>query len=174
MLFLFLLFPRRSWARWIGLVGILELGGSSLEALERRANTTLALPQQPPRLGYKLVDSFPGVTFVNPVTIASPPGETNRLFIVEKGGQIAVITNLAKPNRSVFLDLIPRGLMTGSESGALGLSFHPGYATNGFFFVFYSLSNHLTDDGRGLHQRLSRFQAIPPGTDEALPIPGAS
>ena len=136
--------------------------GVSATALERRPNTTLTLPQQPPRLGYKWVDHFPGITFVNPVTIASAPAETNRLFIVEKGGQIAVITNLAQPTRSVFLDLSPRGLMTGGESGVLGLAFHPGFATNGYFFVYYSLSNYLTADGRGLHQRLSRFQAIPP------------
>jgi glucose/arabinose dehydrogenase/mono/diheme cytochrome c family protein len=165
-MWLFQLFPRLLWTRRFGMVGLLGLMALSADALERRANTSLTLPQQPPRLGYKWVDTFPGVTFANPVTIASPPGETNRLFIVEKGGQIAVVTNLANPRRSVFLDLTRRGLMTGGESGVLGLAFHPGFASNGFFFVFYSLSNHLSEDGRGLHQRLSRFQAIPPTANQ--------
>lgn len=135
---------------------------SLLIGLERRASQTLTLPQELPRQGYKLVDQFPGVAFASPVTIAAPPDETNRLFIVEKGGRIAVITNLAKPDRSVFLDLTPRRLLTGGESGALGLAFHPGFATNGFFFVSYSLSNFTSSEGRGIHQRLARFQAVPP------------
>jgi len=60
------------------------------------------------------------------------PGETNRLFILEKGGDIAVITNLASPTRSVFMSL---PVVADSESGMLGLAFHPGYATNGYFFL---------------------------------------
>lgn len=161
-----LLFKFHRWASTSILLSVFSVilaWPDRVVALERRANTTLTLPQQLPRVGYKLIDQFPGVTFSSPVTIAAPPGETNRLFIVEKGGQIAVITNLAAPNRTVFLDLSPRRLLTGGESGALGLAFHPGFATNGFFFVYYSLSNFTSSDGRGIHQRLARFQAVPPG-----------
>jgi len=69
-----------------------------------------------------------------------------------------VITNLNQPTRTVFLDISDRiayGQPEG-EGGTLGLAFHPGYATNGLFFVYY-LCNTSTADGSGRHDRLSRF-----------------
>ena len=50
--------------------------------------------------GYLLTNAFAGLTFTNPVCLAAPPGENNRLFIAEKKGRIVVITNLAAPTRS--------------------------------------------------------------------------
>src|SRR5258706_9584038 len=96
--------------------------------------------------GYALTNAFPGLVFTNPVCISSPPGETNRLFIVEKRGRIVVITNLTVPTRSIFMDISARvtnsltdfGAGVGEERGLLGLAFHPGYATNGYFYVFYT------------------------------------
>ena len=85
------------------------------------------------------VVAFPGLPAFStrPVCIASPPGETNRLFVCEHGGNIIVITNLAAPNRTVFMNMTTRVDETG-EAGLCGMAFHPGYATNGFFYVFYS------------------------------------
>ena len=134
--------------------------------LQRVPNTSLAnLPPQPPQFGYTLANAFPTVTLSQPVCIASPPQETNRLFILEKTGNIIVITNLAAPTRTVFMSL---PVLSDSESGLLGLAFHPGYATNGCFFVFSS--RDLTDSqGSGRHQVISRFQATPPSANVALP-----
>src|SRR5262245_20659489 len=106
-------------------------------ALQRVPNTTLALPPAPPVYGYQLVpltnNAGSALNFPNIVGITSPPGETNRLFVIEKTGYISVITNLASPNRTVFLDLTGKGLYATSqpygEGGVLGLAFHPGYAT---------------------------------------------
>ena len=134
--------------------------------LQRVANTSLTnLPPQPPQFGYTLANAFPTVTLSQPVCIASPPQETNRLFILEKNGNIIVITNLAAPTRTVFMSL---PVLSDSESGLLGLAFHPGYATNGYFFVFSS--RDLSDSqGSGRHQVISRFQASPPNVNVALP-----
>ena len=96
------------------------------------------LPAQRPRSNYTFIDAFPGLTFQQPLAITHPPGETNRLFIVEKTGRIIVITNLAMPTRSVFLALTTN-LLTSSEQGVLGLAFHPRYAENGRFFVFRTM-----------------------------------
>ncbi len=63
-----------------------------------------------------------------------------RLFIVEQRGQVRIVEAgalLPTP----FLDLGPRLVPARpgfDERGLLGLAFHPGYATNGRFFVFYS------------------------------------
>ncbi|MFL6274422.1 MAG: PQQ-dependent sugar dehydrogenase [Blastocatellia bacterium] len=61
---------------------------------------------------------------------------TNRLFIIEQVGRIRV----AQPGAStttVFLDISSR-VLSGGERGLLGLAFHPQYAINGRFFVYYT------------------------------------
>lgn len=78
--------------------------------------------------------------FTQPVFAASPPGDLQRLFVLELSGKIKIIRNgavLAAP----FLDLGASGLnriVSGGERGLLGLAFHPDYANNGYFFVNYT------------------------------------
>src|SRR4051812_32758868 len=91
---------------------------------------TLDLPSSQPVFGFGLTNAFPGISFDHPVVIASPPGETNRLFIGEKHGRIMVINDLSHPTASVFLDLT-QSTWFSEESGLLGLAFHPNYQENG-------------------------------------------
>jgi glucose/arabinose dehydrogenase len=115
---------------------------------------------------YIPTNAFPSLVFSNPVCITPPPGETNRLFIVEKHGRIIVITNLANPTRTVFMDISGRvSVDTSSESGdvsgeegLLGLAFHPGFSTNGYFYVFYTGQATNGSGTMQLHDILSRFQ----------------
>ncbi len=75
-------------------------------------------------------------TFNFPLLVVSPPGDQNRLFVVEKRGTIRVVqqgSTLAAP----FLDLTNQ-VSTGSEQGLLGLAFHPQYQANGLFVVNYT------------------------------------
>lgn len=134
------------------------------ELWTREANTSLKLPLNPPVFGYAVTNAFPGLSFSQPVAIVSPPGETHRLFVLEKAGNIIVITNLAAPTRTIFMT-VP--VMPDGESGLLGLAFHPGHATNGFFYVF-ATRNFTTTQGRGRHQRLSRFQTAPGNPNQAF------
>jgi glucose/arabinose dehydrogenase len=120
--------------------------------------------------GYDLANAFPGLTFTNPVCLASPPGETSRLFIVEKTGRIVVITNLAAPTRTIFMDISSKVISlvdtsVGGEEGLLGLAFHPGYATNGFFYVFYT-GPATTSAGTGRHDILARYQVSGPNPNQ--------
>ena len=135
--------------------------------LVRVPNTSLTnLPPVPPQFGYTINNAFPGVTLSQPVCIASPPAETNRLFILEKTGAIVVITNLAAPTRTVFMSL---PVLSDSESGLLGLAFHPGYATNNYFYVFSSRSLTTSQaSGAQRHQRISRFQTTFTNANVAL------
>jgi glucose/arabinose dehydrogenase len=116
--------------------------------------------------GYVPTNAFPSLVFSNPVCITSPPGETNRLFVVEKHGRIIVITNLAAPTRTIFLDISSRITIgnaneaadLNSEEGLVGLVFHPGYATNRIFYVFYTGPATNGSGSSQLHDILSRFQ----------------
>jgi glucose/arabinose dehydrogenase len=71
-----------------------------------------------------------------PVDLASPPGDTARVFIVEKTGTIRILRGGQVLARA-FLD-ISGFVSTGGEQGLLGLAFHPQYASNGKFYVYYT------------------------------------
>ncbi len=129
--------------------------------LKRTANTSLTnMPSALPTFGFTYTNALAGMIFTSPVAITSPPGETNRLFIVEKNGAIVVITNLASPNRTLFISLTNK-LTAGAnmnwlgEEGVLGMAFHPGYATNRYFYVFYTGSTNSSTDR---HDILARYQ----------------
>ena len=89
-------------------------------------------------------------TFDQPVYVTSPPGDTSRLFVVEKTGSIRVIKNgalLATP----FLDI--SGLVsTSGEQGLLSMAFDPHYATNRNFYVDYT---NVSGDTRVVRYRAS-------------------
>ena len=82
----------------------------------------------------RLVDSLE-----RPVDIANAGDGSGRIFVVEKAGRIRIIADgklLPRP----FLDITDRVNASGNEQGLLGLSFHPQFKDNGFFFVNYSTS----------------------------------
>ena len=70
-----------------------------------------------------------------PVFVTGAGDGSGRLFVVEQGGVIKVMSPGGTP--SVFLDIRAR-VSSGGERGLLGLAFHPGYAGNGRFFVDYT------------------------------------
>lgn len=70
-----------------------------------------------------------------PLFATSPSGDA-RLFVVEQSGRIRILVD-GELKAEPFLDLSDR-ISTGGERGLLGLAFHPGYATNGRFFVNYT------------------------------------
>lgn len=70
-----------------------------------------------------------------PLLATSPPDDP-RLFIVQRLGVIDMVRSDAAP--APFLDLSDRVAIAGDEQGLLGLAFHPAYATNRRFFVYYT------------------------------------
>ena len=74
----------------------------------------------------------------------------DRLFIVERGGRIRILDGNGDLLSTPFLDINDRVGPPNGERGLLGLTFHPNYTENGFFFVNY------TDNGGDT--RISKFQ----------------
>ncbi|MCP4592733.1 MAG: PQQ-dependent sugar dehydrogenase [bacterium] len=75
-----------------------------------------------------------------PVLVTTPPGDTNRLFIVEQHTGLIRILKLDTMVVNAAPFLVIGGLTTGNEQGLLGLAFHPDYEGNGFFYVNYTNS----------------------------------
>ncbi|MCL4222028.1 MAG: PQQ-dependent sugar dehydrogenase [Phycisphaerales bacterium] len=94
-------------------------------------------------VGTALADITPLTTvrvasgLTRPIGVFHAPGDSSRLFIIEKQGFIRILQNgviLATP----FLDvdaITGGGTSTSSEQGLLGLAFHPDYANNGLFYI---------------------------------------
>lgn len=79
--------------------------------------------------------------FTAPVGLVQAPDESDRLFVVDQIGQIRVISADGQLLDEPFLDIQDRMVSLGEqydERGLLGLAFHPSYADNGRFFIYYS------------------------------------
>lgn len=77
-----------------------------------------------------------------------------RLFAVERPGVIRIIQRNGSVVSTPFLNITTRVDSGASEMGLLGLAFHPNYANNGYFYVYYT-----RDPGPGLDRsRVSRFR----------------
>jgi glucose/arabinose dehydrogenase len=71
-----------------------------------------------------------------PLGIAAPDDGTGRLFIVQQTGEI-LVWNGSEILATPFLD-VGGVISCCGERGLLGLALHPGFATNGLFFVNYT------------------------------------
>jgi hypothetical protein len=93
--------------------------------------------------------------FTQPVAVAAAPGDTQRLFIVEKTGTVKLRTG---GQTSDFLDLTSL-VKDGGEQGLLAFAPAPDYATSGRVFAFY------TDNGNDL--QLDEFRRTAEGPDRS-------
>jgi glucose/arabinose dehydrogenase len=116
-----------------------------------------AAPAEPPP-PFVVQPALGGLRFDNPAAIVTPPGETKRVFIVEKPGRIIVVPDVTKPERVTFLDLTAEVGESNGELGLLALAFHPDYRRNRQFYVWLTLTTDV-GAGRQRHERLARFTA---------------
>ncbi len=132
-------------------VSVSDFIGTSTRAVTvQNGSDSLPVEWPPPVSGIALDEHISGL--VKPVAIAHAGDE--RLFVVEQAGRIRIIDEGGNLLVTPFLDIESQVDDSGSEMGLLGLAFHPDFATNGYFFVYY------TQDGYpGLDRsRVSRFQ----------------
>jgi len=75
--------------------------------------------------------------FTKPVFLTFAPGDTARLFVVEREGTIGIVKDgerLARP----FLAIQEKTTGQQGERGLLSMAFDPKYQTNGFFYICYT------------------------------------
>jgi predicted lipoprotein with Yx(FWY)xxD motif/glucose/arabinose dehydrogenase len=76
-----------------------------------------------------------------PVALVSAHDDTGRMFIADQAGTIRILSADGQLMDEPFLDLsdkIAELMPEYDERGVLGLAFHPDYANNGRFFVYYT------------------------------------
>ncbi len=127
------------------------------------------------------VNAFPNVSFLDPTWVTSLPG-TNQLIVASREGYIwSIVNDPTITTKSVFLDLSAH-TQGWSDSGLLGLAFHPqfgqaGSPNRGYIYVYYTYTpvaivgsaaappNNRTTPA---YNRLSRF-TVPDGSTVADP-----
>jgi len=125
------------------LLGSFASGGSARATLQDDQATPEAggpatpggtLPGNP---SIQLVQVATGL--VDPVNVTSAGDGSNRVFVVERVGRIRIIDQSGSLLEEPFLDISEGVVKTDFlEQGLLGLAFHPDYATNGLFYVYYA------------------------------------
>ena len=92
---------------------------------------------------YKLQPEFPNLKFNMPLDFQDPRDGSNRVFVVTQEGIIYVFQNDSSvTSKKVFLD-ISNKVIVESELGLLGMTFHPDFIDNGYFFVDYTAPSPL-------------------------------
>ena len=83
--------------------------------------------------------AFPALSFSRMTSLTYADDGSDRLFVTLQPGRIMVFPNdQGVKEAAVFLDIRARVSDRGNEEGLLGLAFDPDYATNGYFYVYYS------------------------------------
>lgn len=68
--------------------------------------------------------------------------DDSKIYIIEKDGRIKFIDlKEDKKETTVFLDIASRVNSAASERGLLGMTFHPNFKENGYFYVHYTNPN---------------------------------
>lgn len=134
------------------------------QPLTRVAATSLKMPVEGTTDAYKVTTAFGGLFFDRPTLVVFAPGETQRAFVTELTGRVALVRDTANPTREVFLDLSSK--VDATNGGLLSMAFHPRFAENGFFYLWFS----TVINGQRAN-RLARFKVS--ATDSAVADPAS-
>jgi glucose/arabinose dehydrogenase len=82
-----------------------------------------------------------------PVWMSEAPDGTHRMFIVYQSGKILVAKKGSDgSDAKEFLNIEDRHpRRAGNEDGLMSIAFHPGFATNGLFYIYYNQVNTPQD-----------------------------
>jgi glucose/arabinose dehydrogenase len=93
--------------------------------------------------GITYQDAFPGISFSRPVFFAEVPGRAETFLVLEQPGGIQIVSREgAGWAKSEFGRVrVTGGESGGDERGLLGFAFHPDYANNRKYYVWYVLES---------------------------------
>lgn len=136
----------------------------------RPSNITECIsPAAPPVPSSILLENpYPNLpSFTSPLAMYMAPGDSSYWYVVQQAGQVIRFQNDAAVNTTTtFVDIDDSRLVSGSETGLLGMAFHPNFSSNGYVYLSYT--------SPGLVSRISRFnldnsgQALDPASEQII------
>ena len=154
----------KPWSRFALAIFVATTAASARSHVHAQApaTATINLADPPAELNVapmpiELVEAYPNLRIDRPIVMTGAGDGSGRLFVASQKGQIYWInqTDTEVEEPELFIDLSDRVTYKDreNEEGFLGLAFHPKFAENGFFFVYY------TTTARPHVSVLSRFTA---------------
>ena len=100
-----------------------------------------ASKQPVPRI--RVTRMFPSLQLRRPVQALQAPGDTRSLFVLEQAGRIVRLDlqDAGVTEAPAWMDIREQVNDRGNEEGLLSMAFHPRYAENGHFFLYYTASS---------------------------------
>ena len=112
----------------------------SLTSCAIAATSLTASPQPLPKV--RLTSTFPAITFERPIWMSEAPDDSGRLFVIEQAGRILAIQKGTDGSAGTeFLNITNRHPYMTDEEGLMSIAFHPGFKTNGLFYIYYNQEN---------------------------------
>jgi glucose/arabinose dehydrogenase len=100
----------------------------------------IALAQPLPKIELKQV--FPNLQIDRTVWMSEAPDGSGRFFVVGQAGKILVVKKDSDGgDAKEFLNIEDRHPYFENEDGLLSIAFHPGFKTNGLFYIYYTQKN---------------------------------
>ncbi|MFL5835555.1 MAG: PQQ-dependent sugar dehydrogenase [Solirubrobacteraceae bacterium] len=119
--------------RFIPLLCVLLAGCGSSERAESQVKPADASSAQPAATGVRLRSIG---RFSAPIYVAAAPGDTHRLFVVQRGGSVVVLRDGRRSG--TFLRV---ATTTDGERGLLSIAFAPDYAQSGLVYSYSTAPN---------------------------------
>jgi quinoprotein glucose dehydrogenase len=130
------------------------------------------LTQAQPLPKVRLRPIFPALTLDRPIWMCQAPGDPDRFYVIEETGRILILQKgsdgsqtkefMNIRDREPFIEAGPN-----TATGLLGLAFHPGFATNGTFYAFYSQQNSNRAGQYPVRSVISEFKISTNDADHA-------
>ena len=102
--------------------------------------SAVAFAQPLPKIELKPV--FQNLSIERPVWLSEAPDGSGRLFFVAQSGKIFIVKKGSDGgNAKEFLNIEDRHPYFNNEDGLLSIALHPGFKTNGLFYIYYTMEN---------------------------------
>jgi glucose/arabinose dehydrogenase len=101
---------------------------------------TAAIAQPLPKI--ELQPVFPKLQVERPMWISEAPDGSGRIFVVYQPGKILIVKKGSDGgDAKEFFNIEDRHPYFENEDGLMSIAFHPGFATNGLFYIYYNQKN---------------------------------
>ena len=134
---------------------------------------TLAVPAlAQPLPPITLEPAFPKLQIDRPVWLGEAPDGSGRLFAVAQAGTIYVFKKGSDgSDAKEFFNIEDRQPYFDNEDGLMSIAFHPGFKTNGLFYVYYNQKNpadqHTQPQNYPFRSVISEFKVSAADPDKA-------
>lgn len=132
---------------------------------------------EPPTVELKRV--YEGIQTERPITLVVPPDDSGRQFLVLQRGKVLILPlDEAATSAPLFLDISGRELEASKQSqfeeGLVGFAFHPKFAQNRRFYLYYTQQNPKRAVLSEMQASVSDASKADPATERVLlevPLP---